>query len=69
MVCRTIADLVLPQGLAALSAGFAEVLAQNSIGRHVPDTPLLWWHGMWDELIPPDIILPTVDDYWNACCA
>lgn len=44
---------------------FAQVLAENSIGRHVPDTPLLWWHGMWDELIPPSIILPTVDAYWN----
>ncbi|MFE3987843.1 lipase family protein [Nocardia tengchongensis] len=44
---------------------FANVLADNSIGHHIPDIPLLWWHGMWDELIPPSIILPTVDDYWN----
>ncbi|WUD56426.1 lipase family protein [Nocardia sp. NBC_00511] len=42
-----------------------KVLEDNSLGKYIPDTPILWWHGMWDELIPPSVVLPTVNDYWN----
>ncbi|MFJ4650887.1 lipase family protein [Nocardia sp. NPDC088792] len=42
-----------------------KVLEDNSLGKHIPDTPVLWWHGMWDELIPPSVVLPTIDSYWE----
>lgn len=43
-----------------------KVLEDNSLGKHVPDTPIFWWHGVWDELIPPtDVVLPTVQSYWD----
>ena len=46
--------------------GIMKVLADNSLGRAIPDSPLLWWHGMWDELVPPSGVLPTVQKYWDA---
>ncbi|QIS10474.1 triacylglycerol lipase [Nocardia arthritidis] len=42
-----------------------KVLQDNSLGKYVPDTPILWWHGMWDELIPPSVVLPVVHSYWE----
>lgn len=42
------------------------VLEDNSLGKHIPDTPIFWWHGVWDELIPPGkVVLPTVQSYWE----
>lgn len=46
--------------------GIVKVLADNSLGKAIPDSPLLWWHGMWDELIPQSGVLPTVQKYWDA---
>jgi hypothetical protein len=42
-----------------------KVLEDNSLGKHIPDTPLLWFHSFWDELIPPSVVLPTVQSYWD----
>ncbi|AYF77975.1 triacylglycerol lipase [Nocardia yunnanensis] len=42
-----------------------KVLRENSLGKTIPDIPILWWHGMWDEVLPPSEALPTVNDYWN----
>lgn len=44
-----------------------KVLEDNSLGKHIPDTPVFWYHGFWDELIPPSrVVLPTVEKYWKA---
>lgn len=42
------------------------VLEDNSLGKHIPDTPILWWHGIWDEVVPPSTVLPTVNKYWES---
>ncbi|WP_067826408.1 lipase family protein [Nocardia inohanensis] len=48
------------------SPEIVQVLEDNSLGKYIPDTPILWWHGMWDELIPPvRVVLPTVQSYWD----
>lgn len=43
-----------------------KVLRDNSLDKHIPDSPLLWFHGIWDELIPPSVVIPTVRKYWKA---
>ncbi|MGW4242613.1 lipase family protein [Nocardia sp. NPDC004722] len=47
------------------SPEIVKVLQDNSLGHYIPDSPILWWHGMWDELIPPEVVLPTVNSYWD----
>lgn len=42
-----------------------KILKDNSLGQHIPDSPIFWFHGMWDELIPPSVVLPVVNEYWN----
>ncbi|MFE3194177.1 lipase family protein [Nocardia sp. NPDC059240] len=42
-----------------------KVLQDNSLGHYIPDTPVLWWHGVWDEIVPPSTVLPTIDSYWE----
>lgn len=42
-----------------------KVFDENNFGKTVPDMPLLWWHGIWDELIPTSQILPLVNSYWS----
>ncbi|WP_435828812.1 lipase family protein [Nocardia beijingensis] len=41
------------------------VLEDNSLGKFIPDTPILWWHGIWDEVVPPSTVLPAVNNYWE----
>ena len=43
-----------------------QVLEENSLGKHIPDSPILWWHGIWDEIVPPSTVLPTVNKYWDS---
>ncbi|MCS4255903.1 hypothetical protein M2405_004206 [Rhodococcus erythropolis] len=43
-----------------------QVLEENSLGKHIPDSPILWWHGIWDEVVPPSTVLPTVNKYWDG---
>jgi len=43
-----------------------KVLREISLYNHVPDSPLLWFHGVWDELIPPSVVVPTAHKYWEA---
>jgi hypothetical protein len=43
------------------------LLRDLSLDKHIPDTPILWFHGMWDELIPPSkVVLPVVRKYQRA---
>jgi len=30
-----------------------QVLEENSLGKHIPDTPILWWHGIWERSCHP----------------
>ncbi|WP_026303198.1 lipase family protein [Jongsikchunia kroppenstedtii] len=43
-----------------------KVMAENSFGQKIPDIPLLWANGLWDELIPTSTILPVVHKYQRA---
>ncbi|KAA8887061.1 triacylglycerol lipase [Nocardia colli] len=47
------------------SPEIVKVLQDNSLGKHIPDTPILWWHGLWDELIPPSTVIPAINYYWE----
>ncbi|MGW4737151.1 lipase family protein [Nocardia xishanensis] len=62
---RPVSEYYQPGKSLETSPEILRVLAENSLGKHVPDTPILWWHGMWDELIPPSAVLPTVESYWE----
>lgn len=62
---RPISDYFQPGKTLETAPGVVDVLESQSLGKHIPDTPLFWFHGMWDELIPPAVVLPTVNDYWN----
>lgn len=43
-----------------------KVLKDNSLGQHIPDFPILWYHGMWDELNwQSRTVLPVVNKYWS----
>ncbi|MEV6770753.1 lipase family protein [Nocardia sp. NPDC051030] len=64
-VYRPISAYFQPGKSLETSPEVLKVLRDNSLGHHIPDTPVLWWHGMWDELIPPSIVLPTVNSYWD----
>ncbi|GAB2643150.1 lipase family protein [Nocardia goodfellowii] len=63
---RPISDYFQPGKSLESSPEVMRVLRDNSLGKHIPDTPVLWWHGVWDELIPPaQVVLPTVQSYWD----
>lgn len=61
---RPISEYYLPGKSLETEPEILRVLEENSLGKHIPDTPVLWWHGVWDELIPPSTVLPTVESYW-----
>lgn len=65
-VYRPMSEYFQPGKSIETQPGIMRVLADNSLGKAIPDSPLLWWHGMWDELIPPSSVLPTVQKYWDA---
>ncbi|MVU77649.1 triacylglycerol lipase [Nocardia sp. ET3-3] len=63
---RPISDYFQPGKSLQSSPEVVKVLQDNSLGHYIPDTPILWWHGLWDELIPPaEVVLPTVQSYWD----
>ncbi|AYF78675.1 triacylglycerol lipase [Nocardia yunnanensis] len=62
---RPISAYYQPGKSLETSPQVVKVLEDNSLGHYIPDSPILWWHGMWDELIPPSVVLPTVDSYWD----
>ncbi|MFD3430151.1 lipase family protein [Nocardia fluminea] len=62
---RPISAYFQPGKSLETAPGVMEVLADQSLGHHIPDSPIFWWHGIWDELIPASAVLPTVNDYWN----
>lgn len=64
-VYRPISEYFQPGKTLETSPEVLKVLSDNSLGKHIPDTPVLWWHGFWDELIPPSTVLPTVQSYWD----
>ncbi|MEV6067744.1 lipase family protein [Nocardia sp. NPDC052001] len=64
-VYRPISDYFQPGKSLNTSPEVLQVLSDNSLGKHIPDTPILWWHGVWDELIPPSVVIPTVQSYWD----
>ncbi|AZG47141.1 lipase family protein [Gordonia insulae] len=64
---RPIRDYFQPGKSLATSPGVMPLLRDLSLDKHIPDTPVLWFHGMWDELIPPSkVVLPVVRKYWEA---
>ncbi|WP_232852021.1 lipase family protein [Nocardia acididurans] len=65
-VYRPISEYFQPGKSLESAPEVMKVLEDNSLGHYIPDTPILWWHGMWDELIPPSTVLPTVNKYWNS---
>lgn len=64
-VYRPISEYFLPGKSIDTAPEVLQVLRDNSLGKHIPDSPVLWWHGVWDELIPPATVLPTVQSYWD----
>ncbi|WP_373365091.1 lipase family protein [Nocardia cyriacigeorgica] len=62
---RPISEYYRPGKSLEGSPEIIEILRDNSLGKYVPDSPVLWWHGVWDELIPPSVVLPTVDSLWQ----
>ncbi|GAB0105168.1 lipase family protein [Nocardia sp. JMUB6875] len=63
---RPISDYYQPGKSLESYPEVVKVLRDNSLGHYIPDTPVLWWHGLWDELIPPaEVVLPTVQSYWD----
>ncbi|MEV0245178.1 lipase family protein [Nocardia sp. NPDC050712] len=63
---RPISDYFQPGKSLEGSPAVVQALQDNSLGKYIPDTPVLWWHGIWDELIPPSkVVLPTVQSYWD----
>ncbi|MFE3442757.1 lipase family protein [Nocardia sp. NPDC059180] len=62
---RPISDYFRPGKSLETSPEVQAVLTSQSLGKHIPDTPVFWWHGIWDELIPPAAVLPVVNDYWH----
>ncbi|MDZ7915189.1 MAG: lipase family protein [Rhodococcus sp. (in: high G+C Gram-positive bacteria)] len=63
---RPMSEYFQPGKSLATEPGIMRVLADNSLGKSIPDSPLLWWHGVWDELVPPSGVLSTVQKYWDA---
>lgn len=62
---RPISDYYQPGMTLESVPGVMRVLREQSLGQHIPDSPIFWWHGIWDELIPASVVLPVVNDYWN----
>lgn len=63
---RPINDYFKPGKSIETEPAIIKVLEDNSLDKHIPDTPILWFHGMWDELIPPSVVTPTVRKYRDA---
>ncbi|MFI6172216.1 lipase family protein [Nocardia sp. NPDC051052] len=62
---RPISDYFNPGMTLENAPGVMRVLQEQSLGQHIPDSPIFWYHGIWDELIPASVVLPAVNDYWN----
>ncbi|WP_330257655.1 lipase family protein [Nocardia sp. NBC_00565] len=62
---RPISDYFQPGKSLENSPAVMQVLREQSLGQHIPATPIFWWHGIWDELIPASVVLPVVNDYWT----
>ncbi|WP_405162741.1 lipase family protein [Nocardia sp. NBC_01499] len=62
---RPISDYFQPGMTLENAPGVMQVLREQSLGQHIPDSPIFWFHGIWDELIPASVVLPAVNDYWN----
>ncbi|WP_425301770.1 lipase family protein [Nocardia wallacei] len=62
---RPISEYYAPGSQGLNDPAIQRVLQSQSLGKHIPDIPLLWWNGVWDELIPTSIVTPTVNDYWR----
>ncbi|RPA06279.1 lipase family protein [Gordonia sp. OPL2] len=64
---RPIRDYFQPGKTLEKAPGVMPLLRDLSLDKHIPDTPVLWFHGIWDELIPPStVVLPVVRKYWQA---
>ena len=64
-IYRPIGDYLAP-GRSLQDPDVQEVLTSQSLGKHIPDIPLLWTHGVEDELIPLATVRPGVETYWAA---
>ncbi|MFI6996745.1 lipase family protein [Nocardia sp. NPDC050175] len=62
---RPISDYFNPGMTLQNAPGVMQVLQEQSLGQHIPDSPIFWAHGIWDELIPASVVLPVVNEYWN----
>ncbi len=63
---RPIDEYLKPGTSLQTNPAVMKVLREISLDNHVPDSPLLWFHGIWDELIPPSVVVPTARKYWKA---
>ncbi|MFW0790407.1 lipase family protein [Gordonia sp. CPCC 205333] len=64
---RPISDYFRPGMSLESQPDVMKVLRDNSLDKHIADSPILWFHGIWDELIPPTtVVLPTVRKYRAA---
>ncbi|WP_424809522.1 lipase family protein [Rhodococcus sp. 27YEA15] len=62
---RPLSEYYQPGKSLDTAPGARKVLQDNSLGKNIPDIPLLWWHGFWDEVIPPSTVMPTVHSYFE----
>ncbi|MFD0361320.1 lipase family protein [Nocardia sp. GCM10030253] len=62
---RPISDYYQPGKTLESIPEVMQILKEQSLGQQIPDSPIFWFHGMWDELIPPSVVLPVVNEYWN----
>nr|WP_138917950.1 lipase family protein [Gordonia effusa] len=64
---RPISEYFRPGMSLATQPDVMKVLRDNSLDKHIADSPILWFHGIWDELIPPSkVVIPTVRKYRAA---
>lgn len=62
---RPIANYLNPGLSLTTDKPIQKVLKDNSLGQHIPDVPVLWYHGVWDELIwRSRVVAPIVNKYW-----
>ncbi|MBF6135025.1 triacylglycerol lipase [Nocardia otitidiscaviarum] len=63
---RPISEYLKPGVSFKDAADTRKVLSDNSLGKHIPDIPILWFSGAWDELIwQSKTVMPVVNQYWD----
>lgn len=63
---RPVSAYYAPGSLGLNDPQVRKVMNDNTFGQKIPDIPLLWANGLWDELIPTSTIMPVVRKYQRA---